>query len=322
MIAWLIQLVLGRKLVLYNKHRQTIPIIQDAVNRKKFFFVEMSKIWGMIPFRSTQKVKFKVMYWILSLINPKYIIDINWITSYHTLFLVWTRKHKGSSFVVFQHGSYRGGIVKRSDHRYTKCDIFFTWGDYFTKLFQSYNAGKRVRIASFGNPVFNQFDRSHYRYSEEKIQKILLVPSVIKEDRLKALASFSRHLETKGYVIVLKEHNLQNKYGEEIAHFAKEGGNIVDLLSEHRYDLIITDHSSVLLDAIFFRNRVLIFSAPESTYAFSESIFSDYLGNLHDEYDLEQEQLNVDISDKVNLSRQEELLHSMIYLSDNNLSTL
>ena len=124
MIAGLVKFLLGKKLVLYNRHRQTIPIIQNAANRKEFFFVEMSKIWGMIPLRSTQKAKFKVMYWILSLLNPTYIIDINWITSYQTLFLIWARKHKDSTFVVFQHGSYIGGIVTDKAHRFTKCDVF------------------------------------------------------------------------------------------------------------------------------------------------------------------------------------------------------
>ena len=199
---------------------------------------------------------------------------------------------------------------------------FLTWGNYFTELFQNYNAGKRVKITSFGNPIFNQFDRSIYRYNEEKIVKILLVPSVIKKERLNALLSFSHHLKNKGYSVVLKEHKLQNKYGVEIADFAKENGNIIELLSERKYDLVITDHSSVLLDAIFFKNRVLIFSAPDSTEGFSKNIFSDYLGNLYDDYDFKQKQLNVDISLKVNLKQQEDLFQSMIYLSDNNLNTL
>lgn len=256
----------------------------------------------------------------LGLLAPKIILDVNWISAYHTFYKAWTKKNRRSKFVVLQHGSYIGGIVSDKAHRYTKCDVFLTWGDYFTGLFRGFNAGKRVAIVNFGNPIFNQFKRSAFQYSERENRSVLLAPSVINETRLKSLLSFYRYLTDAGYNVCLKEHKLQSAYGTEIADVPKDTTGIFQLLQEKTYDIIITDHSSVLLDAIFFKNKVLIFSDPDSVEEFKHNVFTQYLGNLYD--DFTQKTLNENLYEKVNLGQQEALFQAMVHCSDNNLNIL
>jgi hypothetical protein len=307
----------GKRLVLYNKHRQSLPVVQSLENRKNYLFIEASWLWRLIPFRATNKNKFRIMALFLTLLGPKIILDINWISSYQTLYKVWTKRNRDSKFVVLQHGSYVGGLVCDAAHRYTKCDVFFTWGPHFTSGFRSYNTGKLVQIINFGNPVFNQFNRGEFSYNFDQRKKILLAPSVIKGKRVTSLISFYEFLIGIGYDVTLKEHKLQPRFGERIAGIPKDNCGIFELLLAKEYDIVITDHSSVLLDAIFFKNRVLIFSDPDSVEEFKNNAFTEYLGNLFN--DFVHGSLDYDLYKRIDVNRQEALFNQLIYTSDNRL---
>jgi hypothetical protein len=100
-----------------------MPIAMNLVNRKVFYFIDISLFWKYIPFRTSDKRKHKIMYVILNLIQPKYILSMNWLTKRESLYKVWTKNHPESAFIVVQHGSYVGGVVTDIPHKFTKCDV-------------------------------------------------------------------------------------------------------------------------------------------------------------------------------------------------------
>lgn len=317
MISNILLMVLGKEVILYTKHRQTLPILKDRANREKYYFINILYLWRIIPFRSSNRWKYRMMYLILNVVQPKYIIDINWIVRWNTLYKVWTRHHPKSKFIVIQHGSYIGGKVMDSAHRYTKCDIFLTWGDYFTRLFKDFNKGKSVKIISFGNPVYNINNRNLWANKTEFNSKILIAPSCIDQERLKEFKSFANQLMSIGFEISFKEHKLQGRNFGEIEGFSKESGNIYDVLYAKKYDIIITDYSSVLLDVIYYKNNVLFFSPPSSNEIYHNNTYSIYLKNLFFEKD------NISCYDDlykfVSISAQERLYNTMVNFGENHI---
>ncbi len=156
MLNYICKYLLKKEVVLYVLHRQTLPIINNPINKQKFVFINVMYLWRIFPLPGKYKLKFKIMYLILNIISPKYIIDINWVSKWESLYKVWTKKHQKSKFIVIQHGGYVGGIIKDNAHKYTKCDVFLTWSEYFTNLFKEYNKGKKTEIVTFGNTVYNK----------------------------------------------------------------------------------------------------------------------------------------------------------------------
>jgi len=318
MVNKIIKIISGKDLVLYNRHRQSIPVVNNNINRKKYFFIEVSRFWRMIPYRSHNKRKYRIMFLLLNLLNPRFIIDINWISPYDSVYKLWTKKHTGSKFIVIQHGAYVGGIVTDIAHRYTKCDIFLTWGNYFTQMFKSYNQGKEIQIQSFGNPIYNDFNRQDFKYINIRTNKILLAPSAIKGSRLKALIILHRKLIQLGFDVSLKEHVFQTKFFEEITEIPKIHGNTFEILRQRKYDLILTDHSTLLLDAIFFKNKVLYFSGPGEIDEYQNNFFTSKLKNYYTE--LIDVNSKMDVYNKVDMKAQETLFENMIDPGNNVLN--
>lgn len=304
-------------MVLYNSHRQTTPLLKNVENRKKYIFLEMSQIWRYIPIRSKKKAKYRVIYLMLSFLAPKYIIDINWITTQHGLYKIWTNKHKRSKFIVIQHGSYVGGVVTDKAHRYTKCDAFLTWGPYFTDLFKKMNAGKQVDIKSFGNPVYNEIERSEFSYPMKKKGNILLAPSGIKGERLRALYALKEKLVELDFKIYLKEHNFQSRKFQKIYDIERVEGSASEVLSTQAYDVVVTDHSSLMLDAIFYKNPVFYFSAPGNLDEYEKNKFVDYLGNVFEVY--QEFQCKSDVYKLIDVNRQEEMFSDLVSIRSNRL---
>ena len=263
MISTLIKLITKKQIVLFDKHRHTMPIAMNLVNRKVFYFIDISLFWKYIPFRTSDKRKHKIMYVILNLIQPKYILSMNWLTKRESLYKVWTKKHTNSKFIVIQHGAYVGGVVVDSDidHRYTKCDVFLTWGEYFVEQFKSYNSRKKVSIVKFGNPIFNDYNRADYKYNEGKSNKILLLPTALDKENLEIFNTLINKLRALHFDITVKTHAKQgNKElnNDGSPRFPKMSnlncltGPLYPLLQNNDYDFIISDHSTSLTKAFFF----------------------------------------------------------------------
>uniref|UniRef100_UPI004047CFF3 hypothetical protein n=1 Tax=Flavobacterium sp. TaxID=239 RepID=UPI004047CFF3 len=96
--------------------------------KESFTFFDIALIWKYIPFKTSDKRKYRIMYILLNVIKPRYILSMNWQSKRESLYMVWTSKYPKSKFLVIQHGSYVGGYVTDIAHRYAKCDVFLTWG--------------------------------------------------------------------------------------------------------------------------------------------------------------------------------------------------
>lgn len=317
MIGCLLRLMTGKYLILYNNHRQTLPLISHPENCRRYLFIEMSRFWRFIPFRSNDKRKYRVMYMMLNIFGPKYILDINWISLYQSLYKVWTKNHTDKKFIVLQHGSYIGGVVTDVGHRYTKCDVFLTWGDYFTRLFMDYNSGKKVEVRTFGNSIYNVYDRSKFEYSQKKSGKILFAPSGIKDKRLQALQALYKKLVNAGFVVFLVEHRFQNEKFQEISTIPKIEDNTLGLLKAHEFDIVISDHSTVLLDAIFFKNPVLFYSGPSKVEEYHNNHYTKYLVNVFNI--LNNVATEKDIYNIIDIDAQEKMFKEMVSCDCNNL---
>jgi hypothetical protein len=323
MINSLFKILFNKQIILYSKHGIILPIVLNAENRLKFFFLDVNLMWNYIPFKTSDKRKHSVMYFLLNLINPKYIIVANWITTRESLYKVWTDRHIQSKFIVVQHGSYVGGFVSDIAHKYAKCDIFLTWGIYFVDQFSKYNNKKKVKIICYGNPIYNNFNRKEYKYKNNISNKVLLLPTALDYQNLNELYILIDRLNEFNFEVVLKTHNKQgnNEFNSDgTLKFPKiEGvdqikGELYAILQNNDFDFIISDHSSSLLDAIFFKNKVLYFD-PNNKIKGYETNYSNYLVNLF-EVDISSISKN-NFYEFLSVDNQESLFYNMTCKGNN-----
>lgn len=309
MLKW----ITGKEVILYNPHRNSNPLV-NLENRKRFIFIPFGTIWKATGiFGRNSRLRYRVMSLALSVINPVYIIDINWITKKHTLFRLWALNH-GREFVVVQHGAYHGGTLRDIKEKYINCTLFLAWSDYFKELSERNNPGKEFKAIAFGNPCYNRFDRSQFSYPEAAGNRILVAVSLIKGGRLEKLRQMVSRLRNLGFKVSVKEHNLQSRYSEPIEetgeHTLSQDQSLYTLLKGQEYDMIISDVSSSVLDAIFFKNRVIYFSPSDVNSRINENMYSEYLDNLAENPDLPESRDQV--LQAIHLQAQEELLGCLI----------
>lgn len=323
----ILKFITGKEVILYDKHRQTTPIANHTINKKKYFFIEVGLIWKYIPFKTSDKRKHRIMYCILSCIKPKCIISMNWLTQRESLYKVWTANHSESSFIVVQHGSYLGGVVTDIPHKYTKCDVFLTWGSYFTTEFSKFNSLKKGKIINFGNTIYNTYHSEHRSYKSTKHNKILLLPTALDPENVIHFKTLFRKLQELKFEVVLKEHGKQGTEKDKkgalkypsLKGVTKIAGDLYPILENNDFDFIISDHSSSLLDAVFFKNKVLYFD-PNNERKGYKTNYSKYLINLFDT-DLEKATKNT-FYELISVDNQELLLNNMIHKGSNNLDTI
>lgn len=315
-------MLFSKDIILYDKHRQTVPVANHPMNQKKYWFVDVGVIWKYIPFKTTDKRKHQVMYVILSLLKPKYIVSMNWISKRESLYKLWTTKNPSSKFIVVQHGSYVGGIVTDIPHRYTKCDVFLTWSTYFVDQFNQYNSQKKVQLISFGNTIYNDLNRAVYTYKNNKNSKILLLPTALDHDNIEHFYNLLEKLKNLGFDVFVKQHGKQGTElnPDQTLKFPVIEGvtilrdNLYMLLESNLYDLIISDHSSSLLDAIFYKNKVLYFDPNNNTKGYKTN-YSNYLTNIFNLYN------QIETKDKmyevISIANQEVLFNNMIHPGNN-----
>jgi len=325
LISQVIYFFTKKHIVLYDKHRHTLPLVTNEINKRKFYFFDIAVIWKYIPFKTSDKRKHRVMYFFLNLIKPKYILSMNWQTKRESLYMVWTTKHPKSKFIVIQHGSYVGGFVTDIPHRYTKCDVFLTWGAYFVDQFLKYNNRKKVQMVRFGNPIYNNFNREDFTYKNINSNKVLLLPTALDDQNLKQLYILIEKLNQFNFKVVVKTHAFQgnDKFIKDgTFKFPKiEGVNqiksdLYTILKNNDYDFIISDHSSSLLDAVFFKNKVLYFD-PNNKIKGYTTYYSHFLPNLFEEdfTSLSKDRLYEFLSRE----KQEVLFESMIFKGTNTI---
>jgi hypothetical protein len=319
--------ITGKEIILYDKHRQTEPLVSNQHNKEKYCFINIGLIWNYIPFKTSDKRKHRIMYFILNLIQPKYILSVNWISKRESLYKVWTANHSKSSFIVVQHGSYAGGLVTDIPHKYTKCDVFLTWGSYFVDQFKNYNAQKKVQIICFGNSKYNDLNRELYQYKNNKNNKILILPTALDKHNLIHLYSLLHKLKELHFEVVVKPHGKQGtelNSDNTLKYPVIEGvttitGALYTIMEDNEYDFVISDHSTSLLDAIFFKNKVLYFD-PNNLIKGYKTNYSNYLVNLFDEY---VKTPNKDrFYELISIDNQEALLNNMLYSGTNTIEAI
>lgn len=317
MIHFLVKLFLNKDIILFHPHRNSNPFVNKE-NKKKYVFIDPNLLWKItFIFGRTSKLRDYVTIWILNIINPEFIIDINWIAHIQTIYYVWC-KNNNKKFIVIQHGTYVGGIVTDAGHYFTKCQEFWVWSEYFKNLFSKKNIGKSVHYRIIGNPVYNTFDRNKFFYKSKLGKKILVAPSLVYSDRFEAFEDLIKVLDKLGLEVIVKEHVLQSEWYKSFDWKHKTNESFYQILEKQIFDFVVTDVSSAMNDIIFFKNRALFFSPPSDKLFFTNNLYSKYLPNMF--YSISDFQSGIKsletLSDK---SKQEELLIQLAYIGNQNI---
>lgn len=304
------------KILLYSPHRQVNKIISDLKKENLFFCINMSFLWKMIPLTSKSKLKFGIIGFFLRVLNPSFILTANWISRYDAFYYLWSKKNPNTRFVVIQHGNYVGGNVTVNSHKFIRSNIFLTWGSYHKNLFDKLNNRKKVEIYDFGNPLYNGIDRKKFKYSENNVKNILIVNSGVTEQGVKELKKLVFQLKKNNFKVKLKLHSHQEKkFGSFDYNIELEKKNAYDILNSNEYELFIVDHSSFMIDAIFYKKRVVFFPQYDRGEVFYNNLYSKFLESIKKE-DLDNK--DFDINEIINIENQENLFNHLIIVRDNN----
>jgi hypothetical protein len=273
----------------------------------------------------THKLRKKIYYFIINRINPSLILDVHWLSEPSKIHWLWDKmKGNKSKFIVIQHGVYTGGKISQSfDETNPRTFNFWVWSDYykiqFEKIFKQ--KGKLVNIRNFGNSVYNHFDRTKFNYSlHSEVKSILISPTKLNDYQSRYYKELIRYFQIHQIDVKLKFHNYQ-----ELSFFSDYENliatdSIYDLLKNQSVDLVISDVSSVLLDAIFFKKAVLYFQPFQNENEFIiTNIYNEYLSNYFIQFKDGCFDLN-DIGKYIDIDAQELLLSRLISLGSNSIT--
>lgn len=306
--------IFGKYIALYSHHRQTEPILSDSFNRENFWFVNFNYIWK--PLRilgSTNRSKLRVFIYlkILRILNPRIILDINWIGRLQIIHDLYARRHPQSTqFIVVQHGNYSAGRIESSIHRTVRCSVFWIWGDYY--LDQLELNGRKFYVG--GNPVYNKYynmQKVPSAKSRTSSKSVLFLNSYIDEDVINKIEIVAEYFTKLGFEVFWKPHNLYT--GRLNLNHVKiiTGINLYDAFYNGTYKYIITDESTTLLDAVFFKNDVLFMKSGKFQ---SVNLYSMYL----DEFKVDELKNKVDLDIFINPNKQEKMFDTAVTLFDHN----
>ena len=300
---------MGKKeLIIYEDHRNIKDVL--ATNKNYYRFINLkhlhrlAKLFSAVCLRNKEKAYAKYLYWLLFILNPKYILVCNWLSPKQKIFYLFS-KQTHTKLIVVQHGAYVGGLV-RNDHRYLKCDKFLVWGPYFKKLFNDYNKNREDDIVIFGNPLYNKYDRSKFRYPETQT-RILVAFSFIKTEDLDLYWKMIDQLFSVKSNISVKYHVFQ-KEKINYTKLPEVKGSFENIVND--FDIVIADHSTVFLDAIFFKKPVIYISNNTT-----ENLYEKYLGNSF--HTIRSGSFNLD--ELINIEKQEALFSYMVTMGNNDL---
>lgn len=210
---------------------------------------------------------------------------INWFGTSHQFIRNWCRENK-RPFMVLQHGFYRGGVVSPPE-KIIDADVFLCWGPEMRESFIEADLdNEQATIEVVGNPVYdrnaiiseklfqrNSLPKEHLPYT------ILAAPSGgsflardCEDIFWKVIESAMAHFPQIKWII--KCHDLYQFKDEVKKRFTKLGaifsqaGNIFDAMRSCH--LVVSDISTVPLDAMVARKPVIIFNLLDMPERFSE----------------------------------------------------
>ncbi len=272
------------------------------------------------------KTRRKIYVFLLNIIKPYLILDVHWLSEPSKIHWIWDKLNGNKSkFIVIQHGIYTGGtIIRLFDETNPRTYNFWVWSEYFKNQFsQIFNEqGKFVNIKVLGNPVYNKIDRNQWNYNlNSNIKSILISPTESNSVQAFWYKKFIYYLLDNQIEVHLKLHNFQDvSYFSGVENLITKM-NIYDLLKSNSFDLIVSDVSTVLLDAIFYKNAVLYFQPFENDDEFIlKNVYVEFLNN----YFIDFRDCNFDIDEienYVQLESQELLFSKLVYTGTNSILT-
>jgi hypothetical protein len=300
------------RLIIYKRHRQTLPLLRTNGD---CFFIDINKLLKFIPFKSDNINKYRVLYFILKILNPKLIVDINWTSRHHLLFKVYAKRNN-IKFVVIQHGTYVAGICTVDSHKYIVSDEFWVWGDYFKDHFAQYNSKQKIRV--FGNPVFNEVSREKFDYvASSGIKNILLAPSLLaSKEEIESYKKLFIKLKSLGYNVYSKFHYKQNNIPVEFSDSLLQGDLTKALILESIH-VVISDISTAIIDSIFAKKYVILFTVNTEYRKLLQLNYANYLPAF---YSISSIELQLDnLRSLVDVKPQELLFQKLVRMSGNKL---
>lgn len=302
-----------KPILLYTKHRQTIPIIEE--NGKDFILIDFDRLWKYLRIfgkTNTSKLRAKVYWILLKILRPAIILDINWIGRVAMIHHIYSKNNKVNLLVV-QHGFYTGGYIsarfpENRLHKMARCTHFWIWSDCIRKEVTENHA----KILVKGNPIYNKYFRLRLSYKKlDKIQSVLILPTAFEmedDSKIDKLNSLIRELKQKGYSVSIKLHNQNIIRPDTSGAILLENFDIYKVLLNHEYDLIIADHSTTLLDAIYLNNLVAFCNFHEAP----NTLYEKFLGELN------KSNIDFEFKEIISLNRVKQQEQFINYLGLNN----
>lgn len=270
-----------KPILLYTKHRQTIPILHE--NKEDFIFIDFDRLWKFLRIfgkTNTSKLRVKAYFLLLKVLKPEVILDINWIGRVAMIHHLYSKKNEVKLLVV-QHGFYTGGMISKRFpegrwHKMARCTHFWIWSDFIRTEVIENNANFVVN----GNPLYNELLEFRQPYRKiDKVQSILILPTNFDEkegNKVVKLIQLANKLIQYGFDVCIKFHHLNQIYPQIDNVKVLENVDLYEVLYKQEFDLIIADHSTTLLDAMFFNNLVSFCNFHNSP----NTLYEKFLGEL------------------------------------------
>jgi hypothetical protein len=313
MLQKLIKLFFKKEIILYENHRNVRPVIDS--NKGDYFFIKtrcltrLSKSNSLLTLsKNKNKIQAFLIIQLLNIIKPKAIIACNWLTLAQKTYYLYSRR-TCTQFIVIQHGAYKAGWI-RNDHRFMKCDKFLVWGEYFKNIFDDYNSTRKDDIIVFGNPVYNIINRDELQYPKQT-QNILVALSFMDDAKLETYKDVVRKLSATGLNACIKYHNKQKKKLSLPLNAKEVYGKFTE--TANKADVIIVDHSSTLLDSVFFKKFVVYVNCSDKSTIYNKFLKNHFATIVGGNFSIES------LTDK---KAQEALLQHMVYIGNNDLKML
>lgn len=288
-----------KPILFYTKHRQTIPILQES--KQDFILIDFDQLWKILRIfgkTKTSKFRAKVYFVLLKVLKPEIILDINWIGRVAMIHHLYSKKYN-VKLVAVQHGFYTGGHISNRFpegrwHKMARCTHFWIWSD----CIKGEVVENRANFMVNGNPWYNKFFDSRQPYRKiERVETILILPTNFEKTegkKVEKLIHLVRVLTTSGFKVSIKFHHLNEIFPQLDQVNILENIDIYSVLLKQEFDLVIADHSTTLLDALFFNNFVSFCNFHQS----SNTLYEKFLGELNVEF-IEDEMIKIISSKRI-----------------------
>ena len=232
-------------------------------------------------------------------VNPAGIVCINWLGYTHQAMRAWGQANRVPFFVI-QHGIHSGGIVSPIEAR-IDADYFFCWGPGMRDSFIKADPANARVIKCTGNPCHDSRFIVDSSYENSKLLlkeniSILVAPSErgylmldADDEFWSEIKSVARSFPNINWII--RCHPLFMFKKEVNSCFMEMGVAVSDTQKDNLFDsirechLVITNVSSVVLDAMIMKKPVIIVNntkTPELFSKYGAGIVIEETGKLRD----------------------------------------